>query len=539
MKYIGKFLFLFLLMHNTTGFSQSFYIDWQACFGGSEWDQPKDMIQVSDGYLIVGNTYSSDGDVSSNNGESDIWLVKIDFTGNVLFEKTYGGTLGEGPYGIFTSSDGNYYILGVAYSSDGDISFDPYPTSNDFWIIKIDGEGNIIWDKIVGGNGYDQPYRGYATTDGGIVAAGWTNSSDGDVSHYYGSYDMWMVKLSSDGEIEGDFTAGSSGMENAQAIIQTSDGSYLIGGNSFIGEGGNLTCEPHSSWAAEAVLIRLDTELNIEWQDCYGGTNHETILELLEIDNGYVFLAGTMSNDGDVSGSGWHGENDNWVVNLNFDGNIVWQKCYGGSKSEGSTNIIGSNNGSFIVVGNTYSHDGDVSNNHSQSEYESEIWAFGINDTGELLWERCFGGYGDDYIQNGVVIKNKLNFVIAGYTDYGPSYDVGCTPHGGNWNDRDFWVFEVKDTTVSLQEQPAQVSALTTYPNPAKNYVCFERKGKTNNHRMEINIFSASGLPVKELTLYPGETLKVWDTRSIPAGVYFYRYQEQDGASAYGKVVIK
>jgi hypothetical protein len=339
MKYFAKLFFLFSLALPIAGFSQSFFIDWQACFGGSEWDQPKDMIQVSDGYLIVGKTDSSNGDVSSNNGESDIWLVKIDYAGNIIFEKSYGGTYDEGAYGIFASSNDTYYILGLSYSSDGDISYDPYTTSNDFWIIKIDGEGNIIWDKIVGGNGYDQPYRGYATTDGGIVAAGWTNSSDGDISHYYGAYDMWMVKLSSEGEIEGDFTAGTTGMENAQAIIHTGDGGYLLGGNSIMGEGGNLTCVPHS-WAAEAILIKLNADLNIEWQDCYGGTNHETISDVVEIDNGYVFLASTMSNDGDVSGSGWHGKTDIWVLNIDFSGNVLWQKCYGGSDYDEATDII-------------------------------------------------------------------------------------------------------------------------------------------------------------------------------------------------------
>ena len=537
MKYFAKLLIIFSLSLPIAGFSQSFYIDWQACFGGSEWDTPKDMIQVSDGYLIVGSTYSSDGDISSNNGESDIWLVKIDFTGNALFEKTYGGTLGEGPYGIFTSTDGNYYILGVAYSSDGDISFDPYPTSNDFWIIKIDGEGNIIWDKIVGGNGYDQPYRGYATTDGGIVAAGWTNSSDGDVSHYYDSYDMWMVKLSSDGEIEGDFTAGSSGMENAQAIIQTSDGGYLLGGNSIMGEGGNLTCVPHS-WAAEAILIKLDAGLNIEWQKCYGGTDHETITGVIERPDGYTFIGPANSDDGDLTDSGWHGKSDIWLVSIDFSGNILWQKCYGGSDYDEATDIIYTI-GNYVVVGNTLSVDGDITNNHSQTEYDHDIWAFCIDETGNLLWQNCFGGLGDEYKQNAVVMKSALNFVIAAYTDYGPSFDVGCTPYGGNWSDRDFWVFEVKDTTVSVPEQPVQVSALTTYPNPANDYVCFERKGKASSHHMEINIFSASGLPVKELTLYPGETLKVWDTRSVPAGVYFYRSLQKDGCAEYGKVVLE
>jgi hypothetical protein len=154
-----------------------------------------------------------------------------------------------------------------------------------------------------------------------------------------------------------------------------------------------------------------------------------------------------------------------------------------------------------------------------------------------LIAQQCFGGEGREGIENGIVFKDRNHFVIAGQTNYGPSYDVGCTPHGGNY-DRDIWVFEVKDTTVNVQEQLPATTGITAYPNPARDYVCFDRKGKASSGHLEISIFSASGIPVKELTLYPGETIKVWDTRSIRAGVYFYRSLRQDGTAEYGKIVL-
>ncbi|NCA87197.1 MAG: T9SS type A sorting domain-containing protein [Clostridia bacterium] len=528
---------LFLITCNSAVFSQSFNIEWQVCYGGSEMDMPRDIIEVTDGYLIAGHTKSTDGDVSSNHGEWDIWLIKIDFAGNIMFEKTYGGSYDEGTYGIYAAHDDTYYIVGLSYSSDGDISHDHYPTSGDFWILKIDGSGNIIWEKIIGGNGHDQPFKGVATSDGGLVAAGWTGSTDGDISINYGAYDMWMVKLNSDGEIEGDFTAGTDFFENGQAIIQTSDGGYLFGGNSTMGEGGNLKCEPHSP-AAEAVLIKLDEQLNIEWQNCYGGSDQETILGVIEVDDGYAFVSSSDSNDGDLTGSGWHGKTDIWVVKLDFIGNIQWQKCYGGSGYEGGAHIISLDDNTYTVVGSTRSHDGDISNNHSQVDQFSDIWIFNISDTGELLWERCFGGQGDEYVNNGIVKKSALNYIIAGETNYGPSFDVACMPHGGP-GDRDFWVFEVKDTTVNVPEQPPATTGITAYPNPARDYVCFDRKGKASSGHLEISIFSASGIPVKELTLHPGETIKVWDTRTIRAGVYFYRSLRKDGTAEYGKIVLE
>jgi hypothetical protein len=537
-------LILLLFIGCLSGIAQNYQMDWQQCFGGSEQDYATDIINVSGGYFIIGWTESSDGYISFNHGLNDGWLIRIDNTGNILWEKTYGGSNGDGFFRIVPDHLGNYIIIGGSGSSDGDISNDPYPGSEDFWIVKIDAEGNIIWDKIVGGNASDKIWTGSSTNDGGIIAIGQSYSDDGDVSISYGMGDTWVVKINTEGELEWDFTIGTDFIDVGQAIMQTSDGGYLVGGSSMLGEGGNITCEPHSSMA-DAILTKLNADRNIEWQHCYGGSEHDGIVSLIEIEDGYIFGAYTSSNDGDVSG--WHSgynhlgnpQPDMWIVKIDFSGNIIWQNALGGSNFETNYRIFEDSFNCIYSFGVTYSNDGDVSGNHSVSEYDSDIWVIELDSEGELISQQCFGGEGKEGIEHGIVFNDNYHFIVAGNTDYGPSYDVHCTPHGGNWSDLDFWIFEVKDTTVSVPEQPPQVSALITYPNPANNYVCFERKGKTNSHRIEINIFSASGIPVKELTLNPGETLKVWDTRSIPAGVYFYLSIRQDGAVEYGKVVVE
>jgi len=320
-----KILFLVLMLSmQIYTVAQNFEINWQQCFGGAEIDYARDITKVIDGYLIAGEAKSNDGDVSFNHGVSDCWLIKTDTLGNLIWEKTFGGSLGEGIFRIFFADGNNYYLLCSSSSSDGDISNDTYPGTADFWILKIDSLGNILWDKILGGNGDDQLWTGTLTDDGGVLAFGWTGSEDGDVSVYYGLYDMWMVKLNSDGEKEWDFTIGTSGMDVGQAIIQTSDGGYLAGGTSRPKEGGNLTCVPHS-FKAEAILVKLDSLRNIEWQYCYGGSEDEGITGLLETDNAYVFVAYTASNDGDVSGfHGTPGETcDIWIVKIDFFGNII------------------------------------------------------------------------------------------------------------------------------------------------------------------------------------------------------------------------
>jgi hypothetical protein len=153
------FLFCFLVLHTVYLFGQNLQIDWKNCFGGSEQDLAYDIVEIPDGYFIVGYTWSTDGDISFNKGLLDGWLIKTDNSGNMLWEKTYGGSSGDGFFRIIPDNSGNYFLVGGSGSSDGDISQDPYPNSEDYWIVKIDIDGNILWDKIVGGTYGDRYLR--------------------------------------------------------------------------------------------------------------------------------------------------------------------------------------------------------------------------------------------------------------------------------------------------------------------------------------------------------------------------------------------
>ena len=520
-------------------FPQDYLLNWQQCFGGSEQDKAYDIIAIPGGYFILGTTESADGDISFNNGISDGWLIKTDSNGNLLWERTYGGSSGDNFVRIFPTNNGEYYILGASRSSDGDISFDPYPDSWDHWILKIDSEGNIIWDKIVGGNAGEVLWTGDTTGDGGIVTVGWTNSSDGDVSISYGMGDTWLVKINSEGELEWDFTIGTDWIDVSQAIIQTSDGGYLVGGSSMLGQGGNITCEPHSS-LAEAILTKLDADRNIEWQHCYGGSDHDGIVSLIEIDDGYILGAYTFSNDGDISG--WHGGGDLWMVKIDFFGNIIWQNALGGSNDETTYAIFENSSYNILSFGVTYSNDGDVSGNHSLSEYDSDIWVVELDSDGVLISQHCFGGEGKEGIEHGVIFKDNKHFVIAAKTNYGPSYNVGCTPHGGNVVDKDFWVFEVKDTTVSVQENVPEQATLKAYPNPAKDYVVFELPAgappSVSNGGKEPTLQITNIFGQEVARIISKKKITLWDVRKVKDGFYFFQVKV-NGIVHSGKIVIR
>ncbi|MBE9481904.1 MAG: T9SS C-terminal target domain-containing protein, partial [Bacteroidetes bacterium] len=149
MKKLIVILSIFISFSNII-FSQDLQINWQQCFGGSKTDIARDIILSGNCFLTVGYTGSNDGDVSYNHGDNDVWLIKTDSIGALIWEKSYGGSTGDGGCRIIQADNNSFYILGNATSSDGDISNDPYPGNNDYWILKIDSTGNILWEKILG-----------------------------------------------------------------------------------------------------------------------------------------------------------------------------------------------------------------------------------------------------------------------------------------------------------------------------------------------------------------------------------------------------
>ena len=517
--------------------AQNMDIAWQQCYGGSEHDKAYDIIQIPNGFFIIGETKSSDYDVSYNHGMSDVWLIKTDSSGNIVWEKTYGGTKGEGGQTILTAPDSSYYLVCTSVSSDGDISNDPYPTSSDFWIVKIDKDGEIIWDKILGGNGIDETQNAILTTDYGMITIGQTTSNDGDISIFYGFWDIWIVKINSNGEKEWDFTLGGTGPELAEAIIQTSDEGYLICGGT-INPDGIIQCNNYHG-SADVLLVKLDSLRNIEWVNCYGGTYYDGAFGLLELEDGYVFTGYTESNDGDVSG--FHGipgdplGSDIWVVKIDFSGNIIWQKCLGGSKGEHARNIFQTEDSGFMVIGQTKSNDGDVVGFHGVAGYNYDIWMVKLSNLGELEWQKCLGGDGEEEIYHGVVKKDDYDYVIAGSSDY-PSGDVVCNLHG--WDD--YWIFEINDSTSGFIETQKRQKEILVYPNPAKDYVTFEFKENIIKGDIQIsNIFGqvVATLSIKNQKLKIENQKLVWNTREVKAGIYFFRY-EMNGVWGSGKIVI-
>ena len=439
-----------------------FQIDWQQSFGSMASDWGYDIAETDDGYLVTGIAGTGGGEVVCFEGNGGGWLIKIDDSGNLIWQNCFDYAHAF----RIVKAIGNpyYYLIGGA-------ALEPYPDDYNLWVAKIDSLGNIIWERalgntigVLGGDQYGEP-----TADGGVIATAQIDSEGGDISNWHGGYDGWVIKLDSAGNTEWDQSIGSSQFEFVNGIIQTSDGGYLAGlYGKPNGIGGNVDCIVYPApGGADAIVFKMDSLGNPEWHQCYGGSGPEAVNRLLEVENGYLIAGIGGSNDGDLEGSGWHGDHDVWLIKVDFEGKIIWQKCYGGSNGESPKKIFQTSDGGFMVFANTQSFNGDVIGNPSNSPERPSIWIFKVDSIGNLLWQQCIGGHTTERVY-GVVKHNDYKYTIAGEMRYSPSGDVNCSNfvYGSQQN---YWVFGISDTTVNVVENDAEIAEIKVYPNPANS----------------------------------------------------------------------
>ena len=219
--------------------NESGNISWQKCLGGSSNEQGYDIKQTTDGgYIIAGSSQSNDGDLESNLGSSDYWVVKLDTDGSIAWKESYGGSDRDVAHCIKQTNDGGFLVSGISSSSDGDVT--DVSGGRDYWIIKIDPTGNLIWQKAMGGDGTDVAYSVDETDDGGAIIGGFSTSTNGDVSGNHGDSDYWIIQLDNSGNYIWQQSIGGSNTDEPNSIKQTPDGGFIIAGYSY-SEDGDLT----------------------------------------------------------------------------------------------------------------------------------------------------------------------------------------------------------------------------------------------------------------------------------------------------------
>lgn len=421
-----KNLFLLLLMANLLNGSilAQVNIEWEKSLGGSDHDIPYAITEGHDGGpLIVGNSWSSDGDVDSNYGVGDFWLVKMDKNGKLLWQKNLGGQESEEAKSIQKTKDGGYIIAGLSASTDGDLkqNFGSY----DYWIVKLDNKGNIKWQKTLGGRAPDHAQAIQQTKDDGYIVAGYTNSANGLISHNNGRTDYWIIKLDKKGEMEWEKSFGTPQIDKAVAIKQTAKGNYLVAGFTYSEEK-----------KEDYFILKLDKKGKLIWKKTLGGSFQDQSYDLeLTTDEGCIVVGSSKSTDGNVKSN--KGNEDFWLTKLDQNGNLVWEQSYGGSGSDHAIAIKKNPNGGYIVVGSSMSRDQDIKSYKKNNV--GSYWVISIDEQGELLWETSLGGSGFDQAK-GLDFTKDGSFIVAGMSS---SSDGNLSEKNkGGW---DYWICQLKE----------------------------------------------------------------------------------------------
>lgn len=333
-------------------------IEWQKAYGGTGDEVGGNIIQLSDGsYIFSARTNSNNGDVSGNHGQEDIWVVKLNTSGDIMWQKTFGGSLGDYLSEIKTTTDGGFILCGSTYSNDNDVSGNH--GGLDFWVVKINSVGDLIWQKTLGGTSNEEGNSIAQTIDLGYIITGYTQSNNGDVSNFNGIKDIWVVKLDSSGNIVWEKTLGGTNDENSFSVQQISDGSYVVCGYTNSNDI-DVTINQGNS---DGWIVKLNNIGIIQWQKTAGGTDSDWFFKVIESSDGSFIVAGrTQSNNGDIIGN--HGGLDGNIMKLNSSGDIQWQKSIGGSLDDHLYSIEKTSDNGYILCGLSQSNDGDVSGNH-------------------------------------------------------------------------------------------------------------------------------------------------------------------------------
>lgn len=470
-------------------------IEWEKNYGGTGIDRMKAIQQTSDGgYIMGGDSHSDDIDVGGHHQWSttrDFWIIKTDNQGTIQWEQNYGGSLDDYLKILQETPDGGYIMGGHTDSNDFDVSSNN--GNFDIWLVKLDAGGTIQWEQNYGGSSSDYLDNFTVTSDGGYILVGSTYSSNGDISSNQGGEDAWVIKLNAQGVIQWEKTYGGSNDDSFAAVELTPDGGYLFGGASK-SDDGDLTSHYGSTSFSDFWLVKTDANGNISWQKNYGGTAGESIRAMDQLANGGYILGGsTYSNGDDVSSN--NGEFDYWIVKIDENGNILWDKNYGSGDSETLNNVKEANDGGFIIGGLARASGGDVGGNYNGS---LDFWLVKTDPFGNIIWEQNYGGSSPEEFGM-LALTDDDGYIVGGETasnnnDVSNFYGV-----------RDFWVFKLSEdspytsnhTIISPQQ------TFDVFPNPSNGliHINFDLEGEKS-----IRIYDLGGKLVREKIINENST---------------------------------
>jgi len=379
---------------------------WAKSYGVSDEDEATSVAIAFNGDIIIGGVTESFG-----NGSGDFWILRLDSSGDVIWQKAYGGSNWDYATSVTVADNGDIIAVGYTYSfGTGESDF---ISKSDLWVLRLDSNGNIKWQKAYGGSDYDGAYAVATAKNGDIIVAGWTESFGA------GGRDAWVLRLDSEGNVKWQKSYGGSGWDEAYSVAIAKNGDIVVAGvTTSFGAGGD-----------DVWVLRLDAKGNVKWQKTYGKGQKDEAYAVTIAPNGDIIVAGDTWSFGTGNG-------DAWVLRLDSNGNIKWQKAYGGSYRDYAASIAVAEGGDVIVAGN---------------------YLLRLSSDGELKWAKYIGGRAIEILPDGTAVLAGGSFRVLRFNiDYVPTYsgwlgwrDINPKVHDTN--------AEVKDTSAMVKTSNAQI----------------------------------------------------------------------------------
>ncbi len=358
---------------------------WNSTHGGTNSDHAYSAIQTIDGgYALAGWTYLSPGGIPDH---TDARFVKFDFAGNLEWNQTWGGEKWDALYSVIQTDDGGYALAGYT------ASYGPVIGDSDFWLIKTNSSGSMVWNKTYHQESYFATERAWdvvQTSDGGYALAGYKSGQYGT------GYDFWLVKTNSTGDQMWVANRGGNEDDMAYSLVQTNDGGYLLAGQTF-SYGSGVPSE------SNAWLIKFASNGVYEWDKPFGGNGDDKAYSLIQTADGNYSFAGHWESTITTA-------YDFWLVKIYPNGTKIWGGTYDFGyypnwvKWDFAHSVVQTSDGGYVLAGETDTHDANW-----------DLLLAKIDPNGNLMWSRTFGGAEWDEAWS-VVQTSDGGYALAGYT---------------------------------------------------------------------------------------------------------------------------
>jgi hypothetical protein len=350
-----------------------------SCFGqgAGSYDSGSDIIEVpGNNYIVVGTS------TSVPLGRPDIWVIKVDGSGNEVWNAVFGTSSNDYGYALCEASDGNYLVLGWTASN------------SDTWVIKIDTEGNELWTHSYEGMGWARGFGIIESSYGELLLAGLTVATESS------DQQMWVAKLDSAGIEIWSEAYGGTGSETGTAIVEAADGNYMIVGYT----------NSQGAGSDDLWVVKIDPDGNEVWNTTFGGSGEDIANSIVKTADDNFVIAGTTNSFG-------AGGNDVWVIKIDDAGNQIWNTTAGSSSSESGSDVVEAPTGGYLVIGKKVA---------PLAGGEDEMWVVHLDVNGNFEGERIFGGWRDDYGAAIVVTSDGYSTAVGTSSSYGDT-------HGDIW----------------------------------------------------------------------------------------------------------